>query len=238
MICTDVRRNLSALRDGDLKAAAAREMGAHLESCAGCAAHERAWTGALDALGAVPRLHPEETIASAVLHQLEVESRGPGLALVFRSALAARPLMLPSLVPACLVLVSVIGLALLGTAGAPAWPSGRLEAWDKSLPASGTEGNPLPPTSDVSAPRALQGAVFSDQVLAAMGDVPVFLETVVARDGSVSSVNLLGGDSAAAGPLLAALRQERFSPGRLHGRPVAVSLYRLISRTDVRAPLT
>jgi len=60
----------------------------------------------------------------------------------------------------------------------------------------------------------------------------------VARDGSVSTVTLLGGDLAQAGPLLEALRRERFEPATFRGRPVAVSLYRLISRMDVRAPLT
>ena len=36
-----------------------------------------------------------------------------------------------------------------------------------------------------------------------------------------------------AGPLLDALRQQRFEPIRYMGRPVAVSVYRLISRMDV-----
>ena len=51
-------------------------------------------------------------------------------------------------------------------------------------------------------------------------------------------VTLLNGDSRQARPLLDALRQERFEPGRLRGRPVAVSVYRLISRMDVRASIT
>ena len=60
----------------------------------------------------------------------------------------------------------------------------------------------------------------------------------MARDGQVSAVTLLDGDSGRAGPLLDALRRERFEPGRVKGRPVAVSVYRLISRMEVRAPLT
>jgi len=75
-------------------------------------------------------------------------------------------------------------------------------------------------------------------LLAGLGEEPLFVETVVARDGSVSMVTLLEGDSHHAGPLLEALRRERFEPGRRHGRPVAVSLYRLISRLDVTAPIT
>jgi hypothetical protein len=71
-----------------------------------------------------------------------------------------------------------------------------------------------------------------------MDEGTLFLETVIARDGSVSVVNLLGGDSQQAQPVLDALRRERFEPVYLRGRPVAVSVYRLISRMDVWASLT
>jgi hypothetical protein len=71
-----------------------------------------------------------------------------------------------------------------------------------------------------------------------MREGTLFLETVVARDGSVSTVTLLGGDSEQAQPLLDALRRERFEPVLFHGRPVAVSVYRLISRMEVRSPVT
>jgi len=65
-----------------------------------------------------------------------------------------------------------------------------------------------------------------------------FVETVVARDGSVAAVTLLDGDRSQAGALLDQLRSERFEPSLWRGRPVAVSVYRLISRMEVRAPLT
>jgi hypothetical protein len=70
-----------------------------------------------------------------------------------------------------------------------------------------------------------------------LGEGSMFLETVVARDGRVSNVRLLEGDSARAQPFVDALRLERFEPGRVRGRPVAVSLYRLISRVEVRSPI-
>jgi len=60
----------------------------------------------------------------------------------------------------------------------------------------------------------------------------------VARDGSVSAVTLLTGDRVLAQPVLDALRRQKFEPVRLRGRPVAVSVYRLISRMDVRSPMT
>ena len=68
------------------------------------------------------------------------------------------------------------------------------------------------------------------------GEGTFFLETVVARDGSVSAVTLLTGDSVQARPIVDALRRERFEPARFQGRPVAVSVYRLISRLEVRPP--
>ena len=49
---------------------------------------------------------------------------------------------------------------------------------------------------------------------------------------------MIEGDSAGAAPLMEVLWRERFWPGHMNGRPVAVSVYRLISRMDVRAPLT
>jgi hypothetical protein len=64
------------------------------------------------------------------------------------------------------------------------------------------------------------------------------VETVVARDGSVAGVTVLGGDARSDGALLDALRQQTFEPVRYRGRPVAVSVYRLISRMEVRSPRT
>jgi hypothetical protein len=51
----------------------------------------------------------------------------------------------------------------------------------------------------------------------------------------VSTVTLLEGDSVQAKPLLEALRHARFEPVRVKGRPVAVSVYRLISLMEVLA---
>ena len=56
---------------------------------------------------------------------------------------------------------------------------------------------------------------------------------MVASDGSVSAVTVLGGDSELARPVVAALRRGRYEPARFRGRPVAVSIYRLISRMEV-----
>ncbi|MBI3931905.1 MAG: zf-HC2 domain-containing protein [Acidobacteria bacterium] len=240
MSCRRVVRRLSAYLDGDLPAVEARAVAAHLGGCPECSARWRSLQGAVAKLGALPRLTPSEAVVARVMDRLEVESRGPGLALLFRPFWAARPLILPSLVPAALVLVSVLAgiVALQQDGQRPATVAQRGEQWDRRLPPSGTEGNPLFPSAGVSVPRIRSRGVLPDDALAAMGEDSLFIETVVARDGSVSTITLLDGDSERARPLLDALRSDRFEPPRYRGRPVAVSIYRLISRMEVRAPLT
>ncbi|HLA79833.1 MAG TPA: zf-HC2 domain-containing protein [Vicinamibacteria bacterium] len=239
MKCEAALRRLSAYRDRDLSGGEMRAVTAHLESCLSCAADWRSLNQAIEILAEAPRLAPAESIASRVLTRLEVETRGPGLALLFRPAWAARPLILPSLVPAALVLLAVLGGVFGLGRDAPLPPvhqAGR--AWEGPAAAAGTESHPYFPTAGVSVPRARDRQPVPAEVLAAMNEGTLFLETVVARDGSVSTVTLLGGDSVQAEPLIDALRQERFEPGRYRGRPVAVSIYRLISRMDVRPPVT
>ena len=114
--------------------------------------------------------------------------------------------------------------------------SGQIATWGIT-PALGTEGNPLFPSAGVGLPREPAGGPLdTDVLLAGSGGEPLFLETVVARDGTVSTVTVLQGNAEAAGPLLEALRQQRYEPTRYRGRPVAVSVYRLISQTEVSLP--
>ena len=240
MRCAWTRRRLSAYMDGELEPSTAQTVAGHLEACAACAARWRSLRGAMELLGDVPRLECRESVASRILDRLEVEHRSAGLALILRPTWKARPLILPSLLPASALLVAVRAAALLF--GRDPGPLPRLathgaESWGPTG-ASGTETNPVFLSSDVSAPRMRTASPMTVDLLAELGDEPLFVQTVVARDGSVSMVTLLEGDSHHAGPLLEALRHERFEPGRRHGRPVAVSLYRLISRLDVTAPTT
>jgi hypothetical protein len=240
MKCAAVRRRLSAHLDRELPAAEGRAVGVHLQTCGECAERWRTLRASVDLLADLPRLEPREAIAPAVLNQLEVQSRGPGLALLFRPFWAARPLIFPSLVPALALLVVALGSALLldrASEPLPAVYSSGV-AWEGRTPASGTEGNPLFPSSGVSVPRTRMGDTVPDQLLTDMHEGTLFLETVVARDGSVSMVTLLDGDSEQAQPLLDALRRERFEPVLFRGRPVAVSVYRLISRMEVLSPVT
>jgi hypothetical protein len=89
----------------------------------------------------------------------------------------------------------------------------------------------------VAVPRARSGSSYG-ALLGDTGEGTLFLETVVARDGSVSMVTLINGDQEQARPVLDAVRQQRFEPVQYQGRPVAVSIYRLFSRLDVRSPTT
>lgn len=241
MRCARVRSLLSSYLDGDLGPTPARAVGGHLESCVECTRHHDSLQQALGMLADLPALLPSEGIASRVFDRLEVETKGPGLAMVFRSFGARRPLIFPSLVTSSLIVVAILTGAM---AVDRAWHS-----LDEPLPAvagsregrpaaSGTEANPLFPSAGVLMPRERPGGLVPQDVLAAMGEGTLFLETVVARDGSVSTVTLLHGDLTVAQPVLDALRRQRFEPVQFRGRPVAVSVYRLISRMDVRSPLT
>jgi hypothetical protein len=239
MTCARVRSRLSEWLDGDLEPAAARAVSSHLAGCAACTRQADELRAVSGLLAELPRLAAPEPVAPLVLDRLEIEAeaRRPALAFLFRGFAAARPLMLPSLAPAALVLVSVL-------AGVLALDSGPLPevhlapgAWG-AVPASGTEGNPLFPSAGVDLPRERGALDLSPEIVAGLGEGSVFIETVVARDGSVVGVTVLEGDARGGAPLLEALRQQRFEPVRYRGRPVAVSVYRLISRMEVRSPRT
>jgi hypothetical protein len=110
--CEAVHRRLSAYLEGDLPPSEAGSVSSHLIACEACGRRIASLKAALAALAELPRLEAGEPIASRVFDRLEVESRGPGLALLFRSAGAARPLIVPSLLPAAAVLMSVLALVL------------------------------------------------------------------------------------------------------------------------------
>jgi hypothetical protein len=239
MTCARVRSRLSEWLDGELEPATAREVSSHLSTCPPCAGRAAELRAVSGLLAELPRLGPREPVAPSVLDRLEIESeeRRPALALLFRGFAAARPYMLPSLVPAALVLVSVL-------AGVLALDSGPLPevhlapgAWG-AVPASGTERNPLFPSAGVGLPRETAALDLPPEVLAGPGEGSVFVETIVARDGSVAGVTVLQGNPDREESLVEALRQQRYEPVRYRGRPVAVSVYRLISRLEVRSPRT
>jgi Putative zinc-finger len=241
MSCSFVRRRLSAYVESDLAAGQLKIVGAHLRECRECASHHLTLRRTMELVGEMPRLSARESLVSRVLDRLEAERRGPGLLVfrTFRTFWAARPLILPSLVPAVLVLMTVLSGALLLDGGRERSGSSFTGAgWDPKSEESGTESNPLFPSADVGLPQALGTRVLGVAMGATGGEGTLFLETVIARNGTVSAVTLLGGDSREARPIVDALRRERFEPVRLNGRRVAVSVYRLISRLEVRAPLT
>ncbi len=234
MTCARVRGQLSEWLDGELEPAAARAVSSHLQRCTECTRRADELRAVSSLLAGLPRLEAGDSVAAQVLDRLEMEAEvlRPSLAVLFRGFAAARPLMLPSLVPAGLILVSVLAGALALDPGP--LPEVHLApgAWGVT-PASGTEGNPLFPSADVSLPRETAALDLAPELLAGRGDGSLFVETVVARDGTVAGVTVLEGSAEGEEALVKALRQQRYVPVRYRGRPVAVSVYRLISRVNV-----
>jgi len=239
MTCARVDNRLSEWLDGELEPAAAREVSSHLSHCAVCARRADELRRVSGLLADLPRLEAREPVAAQVLERLEMEAeaRRPALAVLFRGFAAARPLILPSLVPAALVLVSVLAAVLALDSGPLPEVHFAPGAWG-AVPASGTEGNPLFPSEDVDLPREMAALDLPPEIFAGRGEGSFFLETVVARDGSVAGVTVLQGNADGEGALLDALRQQRYEPVRYRGRPVAVSVYRVISRMEVRSELS
>jgi hypothetical protein len=228
MSCQALRACFSALRDADLPPDRMLAALRHIDECRDCAREWEAFRGSLDLLADLPRPQTRGALAARVRDRLEIERRGPGLTLLLRPRSAIRPLILPSLVPAALVLVTVLAAAL-GLERAPA--VGRVASSPGDWTGVALD-EPLFSFTGVTVPQA-RSRDLADLLQAEKGEVDLFLETVVERDGRVSTVRLLGGDEERARPIVEALRKERFEPGRFKGRPVAVSVYRIISRLDV-----
>ncbi len=234
MTCARVRGRLSEWLDGELEPAAARAVSTHLQGCAECTRRADELRAVSSLLAGLPRLEARDSVAAQVLDRLEMETetRRPALAVLFRGFAAARPLMLPSLVPAGLILVSVLAGALALDPGPLPEVHFAPGAWGV-IPASGTEGNPLFPSDGISLPRETAALDLSSELLAGQGEGSVFVETVVARDGTVAGVTVLQGRAEGEEALVKALREQRYEPVRYRGRAVAVSVYRLISRVNV-----
>jgi hypothetical protein len=236
MTCQGVQERLSEWLDGELATGVSRAVSEHLAACGSCTRHAQQLRAVSGLLGELQRLEPAEAGAGPLALQLELAggARRPGLALLFRTVFATRPHILPSLLTAASILLLAIG-AILALDTGPLPEVKSASPWNVA-PMSGTEGNPLFPSAEVGLPQ--QRAALAPEVLSKEGEDSVFLETVVARDGSVAGVTVLQGDASVEQALIAALREQRFEPVRYRGRFVAVSVYRLISRMEVRSPRT
>jgi hypothetical protein len=238
MNCKSVGLWMSSHLDGELPAREAESLERHAASCADCSERLRSLRASREALLDLPRLEAPEALAARVLSRIEAENyRGLGLRSLYRSPWAARPLLLPSLVPALAMVCVTLGAALfMGSAPAelPPVATMTLGEWNTAPAVS----DPLMGASTVGLPRRRDGGLGEPEVLDHMVAGSLFVETVVATDGSVSEINVLDGNQELGMPLRDALWAERFEPMRYRGRPVAVSVYRLFSRMDVRAPTT
>jgi anti-sigma factor RsiW len=238
MKCRDVRDRMSDHLDDALDAREGQALASHIRSCASCGAAWESLRVAVEAVRSLPRFKPAESVAFGVLNRIEVEQRGPGLALLFRPAWMARPLIFPSLAPAALVLASV----LAGVVALHNEPSAVVELpaapREQRFAAYGTESNPVFPSADVSVPRVRARREIAREAMADWPEGSLLFETVIGRDGNVADVRLLEGEPGRGAAVAEALRGEQFEPARRHGRPVAVSVYRLISHMEVRASIT
>ncbi len=236
MTCAFVRRRLSEWIDGDLEPGVARRVDGHLSECVACAERARQLRTVGRLVARLPRFEAPEAVASQVAERIamETEARRPGLGSLYRGFSAARPLILPSLVPAMLVLLTILAGVLALDPGPLPEVHLAVGAWS-ATPASGTETNPLP-LAGVDLPRERTAVDLPPELLARRGEL--FVQTVVGRDGTVADVTVIHGDVAGRQALVDALRRQQFEPVRYRGRPVAVSVYRLISRVEVRSPLT
>jgi len=232
MSCSRVRRDLSEYMDNELSGPQLHAVTAHLDACAPCTRHLDELRRACETLTSLPRLTAPEPLAAGVLDRMEVESRGPGLALLFRSARAARPLMFPSVLPAALVLLCSSSVVLMMGAR-------DVRSYNEAH-ASGSDTDPVSPGGGVSSPQTASD-IFVDYQLSLMPSQSqsLFVETVVAPDGRVLNVTLLEGDSYRAAPILKEMRYQRYMPGLSEqGEPVKMRAYRLFDSVEVRAPLT
>jgi len=235
MNCSVVRKRLSRWLDGELEAETTRRLESHLVTCAACARRARELRAVSRMVAELPALSAPDSVAASLADRLDI-TRRPALGFLFRGFSSTRPFILPSLVPATLVVVTVL-------AGVLTFDSGPLPevhlapdgAWG-ATPALGTESNPVFPSDGIDLPRETTSVQLPTESLS--GNESVFLEQLVARDGSVADVTLLEGDATGTASLMNALRQQKFEPVRYRGKPVAVSVYRLISRMEVRSPST
>jgi anti-sigma factor RsiW len=221
MTCALLRRNLSAYRDGELSGARSEAVAAHLRICPTCADLWHRLETSLAVLADSPPLAARERIATAVLDRLEVETRGPGLALLFRAPWAARPLMLPSLLHASLLVATLLMSAL------------AIDSWhvrgDRDAYRVVVARAEALRTARQTPVRKLRGSAAL--AVSSAGADGFFVETLIGPGGNVLDVRLIGGDTARAAPLIHAMRQERFEPAPERG--AALSIYQLISATDV-----
>jgi hypothetical protein len=220
--------------DGDLAEPRRAFVAAHLESCEGCCRHVDELRQVSAALGALPELACRESLATGVLDRVEVESRGPGLALLFRSALSARPLMVPSVLPAALVAVSMLsGIFMVG---ARDLATAQARAPMPAIASTATEDYLVSQAAD--AVRSPDIFVDEEFVKMQLQGQDIFMETFVTLDGRVWA-KLLEGDTKSAAPIMRELTSQRSVPARSEdGKPMTLRTFRLISAVDVRAPRT
>jgi anti-sigma factor RsiW len=208
--CSRVQAQFTGYLDGQLTGVEMQRVGAHLDSCAGCAAEWRALKeaqAALAALGPVPE--PEDLplrIRVAVSRERARRARSPfaSLDLAWRNTVG--PLLLQAgagLASAVLLIGTVV--VSVGIVAKPA----TVRADDEPLGA-------------VTAPRfSYSIAGTGDNEIAAL-PAPVVVEAYVSDTGLVYDYSIIAGpdDSSTRSQVENLLLSDRFEPARAWGKPV------------------
>jgi anti-sigma factor RsiW len=232
MDCQDVASRLSAFHDGELAVSETREVRAHLAMCDACAARSVSLRMMGDALRAAAgpearRLEPRlNGLSARVVSRVSAERResfGARVTRLFEDAhLAWAGLSATAALCVAIFIAASTSSALrTGRNDYPAVPSTELQ---------------LPTVPSVSVMPVMLVSMPDDST-----DLELALSGVVTREGALMAPELVGAPPEHATLVRALMEQAghtRFAPASRNGRPIAVSVIWLLSRTTVRPTQT
>ena len=239
--CTGVRRRLQAVYDRELSIPDLIAIESHVADCPPCASELRDLQGLGNAmrLAAAPGPADDWTgLQSGVISRMRAEAHESWTA---RTRRMFEDMHLVWIGLAATVAALVCGtLALTAVNLASPEREDSLAAMIEVISApSGSDLNPVRSDRFLQVPSVPQGGAI--QVMLAQPitqeELVLALSAVVTRDGRVSGVSVLNRESHAneLRPILRALSQGRFEPGRVGMSPVAVNLVWLLAHTTVKA---
>ncbi len=245
--CPSVRRLLSAFHDKELRVDQLIAVENHLRACRSCAREARSLGALGDALRQQASAAKGRSLRDLVSLPARVVSRykaerEQSFSRRFERLVEDLHLVWAAVgaVSASVVCVAVISSMLLqASRERPDSLAGLLAA----LASPATSGSPAWAAGNILAPRADADAVMPAAIVnqGRREDVVFALAAVVARDGTLSNLELLGSQKGA-GPanhqelidILEAASTARFEPARYAGSPVAVNMVWLLTHTTVR----
>ena len=239
--CTGVRRRLQDFYDRELSIPDQIYIESHVVDCPSCASELRGIREVGDVLRLASAPAPKDDwtgLQSGVISRMRAEAHESWTARTRR--------MFDDLHLVWIGLAATVAALVCGTIALTAVNLASPER-DDSLAAmievisapSGSDLNPVRSGRFLQVPSVPQGGPI--QVMLAQpithDELVLALSAVVTRDGRVSGVSVLNTESHPneLRPILRALSQGRFEPGRLGMSPVAVNLVWLLAHTTVKA---